>query len=138
MKGYFKYERFKYKRTIQVDENYSTWGTDLNKIAFGNYTYQVDDYVYFQSNLKKIQITQGFMDYLTEKYFKKYKEEQICEVGNSLDGVGYECKCKMIDDFPEITLVLNGTNFVLNKTTLFEVYGSFCYFNLLVRARDCN
>ena len=44
----------------------------------------------------------------------------------------------MIDAFPEIILVLNGTNFVLNKTILFEVYGSFCYFNLFVKARDSN
>ena len=62
----------KYSISIDVNQNYKTWGNTLNLIRFEEHSYTVNSYVYFQANMNGTFVPLTFMYYLRNTLCAKY------------------------------------------------------------------
>ena len=113
--------------------SHPTWGCVLNGLIVSTKTNQkripLNDYIVFQTNGEYILIPDDVNDYLKKNYFDSYIDNKICDY---IVEVGYKkkylCKCDIQNTFPDITLILNGNNFVISHSSLFINKSGICHF----------
>lgn len=118
---------YKYQTVIPVNINKSTWGCNLNSIIFGNYTYNINHYFYFQSNDIKITVPKSFYNYLEKTIFAPFIEDGSCKSILALKGYSFQCDCDRIDHFPDILFVIEGKVFTFKNDSLFDYFFKTCY-----------
>ena len=120
-------EEYRYKTIIPVNTNKTTWGCNLNSIFFENYTYNINDYFYFQSNAHKITVPKSFYDFLEKTIFSPFIEDGSCQPILAIKGYTFQCDCDRIALFPDISFVIEGKVFTFKKDSLFDLFFKSCY-----------
>ena len=120
-------EEYRYKTIIPVNTNKTTWGCNLNSIFFENYTYNINDYFYFQSNALKITVPKSFYDFLEKTIFSPFIEDGSCQPILAIKGYTFQCDCDRIALFPDISFVIEGKVFTFKKDSLFDLFFKSCY-----------
>lgn len=123
----------KYSISIDVNKKYNTWGNKLNLIQFEDHSFTVNSYVYFQANMNSTYVPLAFMYYLRNTLFAKYLQNKECVVNPNpanFEPESFYCNCTVIDSFPNITMILNGIEFVFTKDELFQYRSNRCYFSI--------
>ena len=126
-------KRNKYSISIDVNRNYKTWGSKLNLIRFEEHSYTANSYVYFQANMNGTYVPLTFMYYLRNTLFAKYLQNKECVVKSNspnFEPDSFYCNCTVVDSFPNITIILNGIEFVFTKDELFQYRSNRCYFSM--------
>ena len=123
----------KYSISIDVNQNYKTWGNTLNLIRFEEHSYTVNSYVYFQANMNGSFVPLTFMYYLRNTLFAKYLINKDCVVNSqsaNYEPESFYCNCTIVDSFPNITMILNGIEFLFSKDDLLQYLSNRCYFTM--------
>lgn len=131
--------------TCKVDETIAKWGCNFDSIYFqekGNkdkYSiYPINNYAYFQSSGPFILAPKLFVDDLINIYFSPYLANKTCNYTKTSFGYkSFFCDCDaVLKSFPEMEIVLDGYKIHINPYTIFNSFGSACYF--LIEFKDNN
>ena len=116
--------QYKYKTSIKVRQDYSTWGCTLHKVNISLYSYTVNGYVSFQSNINTTYVPSTFMYYLRNTIFSRYILNKSCEMITYTNPQKFVCLCSMLYDFPDVWFHIENVALSLTKDDLFTP-GSF-------------
>ena len=131
--------------TCKVDETIAKWGCNFDSIYFqekgnrDNYSiYPVNSYAYFQSSGPFILAPKTFIDDLEKIYFAPYLANKTCNYTNTSFGYkSFFCDCgAVLKSFPEMGIVFDGYKININPYSIFNSFGSACYF--LIEFNDNN
>lgn len=101
----------KYINECKLNQRENKWGCDLLKVTVGFMEFKNHIPLYFNSQLRHIKIPSNFYNFLRENFFKELIEEKKCK--SFIRGFLFECDCKSLKRFPDITLFFEGFNISL-------------------------
>ena len=87
-------------------------------------------YSYFDSAYLKIYVPLDFFNFLIENFFQQKFQEESCYISDIYNQRYKQIICQKMSDIPfeNLTIVINGVSFELNKNDLFEEFGFLTYF----------
>lgn len=104
----------KYKSIIKIDKKHQTWGSNLQEVRIGRKTiWNKNNYVYFQFNISEIYVSLEFLEILNKTILYSFINSKKCWYEYRYYKKYYECFCQTFLTFPNISFVINGTNFNL-------------------------
>ena len=101
----------KYKATLTVDQNYDTWGTNLDYIKINSHIFRYNRYIKFQANISELYVSIDFLNFLNTSLLKPYFSNKTCRYEDRYYKKYYECQCGVFNSFPSISFMINGTLF---------------------------
>lgn len=112
----------------QVDQGHSAWGCSLRYVLMGEFKYPVKKgYVSFHANASKIFAPQKFIAALKKNIFQDLIKKKICNSTLFMDW-NFECDCKSLHLFPDITFVIEDKKYILEKNEVFYHLAFSCFF----------
>ena len=111
---------YKYKRTIKVNKEYKTWGTVINNIIMGKYTFNTKYYGYFQANTFPISAPKELITFLYETVFKEYLEQGQCTIVHDSFSNYISCQCNILNEMNDIQISFNDTVIPISITYLIK------------------
>ena len=100
---------YKDKKTIKVDKEYKTWGTVINNITMGKYTFNTKYYGYFQANTFPISAPKEFITFLYEIVFKEYLEQGQCTIVQESFTKYISCQCNILNEMNDTQIFFDDT-----------------------------
>ena len=101
----------KYKATLTVDQNYDTWGTNLDYIKINSHIFRYKRYINFQANISELYVSIDFLNFLNTSLLMPYLSDNRCRYEDRYYKKYYECQCGVFNSFPTISFMINGTLF---------------------------
>ena len=124
-----------YPYIINVNPNDVRWSFKLDMIYFKKNNviskYYINSYYsYFDSAYLKIYVPLDFFNFLIENFFQQKFKEESCYISDVYNQRYKQIICQKMSDIPfeNLTIVINGVSFELNKNDLFEEFGFLTYF----------
>lgn len=100
---------YKDKKIIKVDKEYKTWGTVINNITMGKYTFNKKYYGYFQANTFPISAPKEFITFLCETVFKEYLEQGQCTIVQESFTKYISCQCNILNEMNDMQIFFDDT-----------------------------
>ena len=115
-----------------VNDKYSTWGYNIERIIVGKHTFYTKDYVYLQSTQKAIYVKRDFYEFYNNTILKEYYDNNTCYIRDIRD---YRVKCigREIKYLPPIEVIIQGYKFTIDKNNIFTCYLDICSLDMEIR-----
>lgn len=107
--------------TCKINNSYSSWAFNINKVIVGNDQYDNDQIAYLQGNDRRILVPSKFFNFLKEKIFDSYVKNETCKFREILRYHFYECKYEHTNYFPNISYTIDNFTFQIDYHLLYRV-----------------
>lgn len=109
---------------------YFTWGCELQKITFGEHSYNNKNYAYFQSNtpFNKNYVPSDFFHFIAKTIFKDPLHDGLCKYNIILKHFEIQCDKKVIINVPSFMFKFDGVFFTFENYELFDCKSEKCNF----------
>lgn len=104
--------------TYKINNSYSSWTFNINKVIVGNDEYDNDQIAYLQGNDRRILVPSRFFKFLKEKVFDLYVKNDTCKFRNILRYHFYECLYEYTYYFPHIKYIIDNFTFEIDYNLL--------------------
>lgn len=130
-----------YKGNCSVNESYTSWGCNIDKVIMSRYEKGNDKiinvinvnhtYAFFQSSQHMIYVPEKFIMFLVNNTFKEFIKKSYCEYHErfAYNDDGITCNCDVVSKLPNISFVIGGYQYKIEPFYLFQFYDdSLCEF----------
>ena len=117
---------FNYMSVCKAVDLDSKWWCNLEQVIIGNnkIIYNNTFTGYFQTKDRRIVVPKNFMSILDDTYFNNKTDNKVCVLASNYGLMFYDCNCREINDFPDITFKIdnNYMTFTVKDLTFFRSY----------------
>ena len=123
-----------YKAILPVNQKYNnnTWGSDLKQFRLvvqgKEYSYDIHNYSYFQTNIRDIYAPHSFLGFLNETILSLPGWKENCEFGHYYKVNKIKCDCSLIKDPIKMRFVFG--KYIFDTDEIFETSLNLCFFIL--------
>lgn len=131
----------KYRYDCKLNEKYNFWSCELPYVFFGeinkynnseNLYFKNENYAYFNGAESRILAPHDFMTFLKMNVFQEELLNGNCKYYMYGHNYLFECKCELMDKFPNISFVFDKYKYTFTSSELFMEYGGgFCQFQII-------
>ena len=116
--------------SIPNDVSSTEWGCPLTAVWINNdyHAYLHNKFVHFQADTYYNIAPLSFLDYMNKIFFNEEYKNGNCHLDDFRSMKIIHCMCYATNDFPDITLVINGYRVVYKKNLLFKAFIDECEF----------
>lgn len=103
-----------------INENYHTWGCNIDKIIIGdNIVHTINQYAHFSVSNNNIFVPSSFFSIIERDLFANYMKNMECKKEKYNDKMHFYCTDTVIGTFPDIQIVFGKTKLTIPTDKLF-------------------
>lgn len=141
-----KLKNFTNKVSLKVNENYISWGTEVDAIYFGNkneknYFFENKEnnkYGFFESGNEYIRVPDYYWSFLIENVFRKLIDNSVCFILNKKRINYICCKNNNLSHLQKMNFVFGNVTFSISVKNLIDCSFKFCNFKIVYDERNIN
>lgn len=118
-----------------INENYHTWGCNIDKIIIGNnIVHTVNQYAHFSLSNNNIFVPSSFFSIIERDIFSNYLKNFDCKKEKTSNKLHFYCTDAVLHNFPDIQIVFDKVKLKIPTDKLFRCdFSSECDFLIINR-----